>query len=140
MKIKAVWPNCNRHNGKWTHTFMDSFWVECTLDEVEKKIMEFIKPDCLERFKKNLHEIKSYFSSDRQHDRISYQQNIVQRYCRRDLPILYFLVSKDLESVELSNWSYPISQHWNGYSPFVFVNEIDIADLDDLQYLNEYLK
>ncbi len=115
MNIKLYWPKCKFLNKQWVDEKIDSYWVECTFEEAERNVFPYLSIDQIEISKKNW-EPKEKGSKDNgiETDRLCY------------------LVSKDLRSIISFPWYYPYSGQWNGYCPFLEVEEIEINDLKDL--------
>lgn len=119
MKIKLYWPKCDYLNKQWIATGVDSYWVECTYEEAERKIFPHLSSGQIEDSKKNW-EPKEEGARDIGID--------IDRLC--------YLVSKDMQSIESFPWYYPYSGHWNAYCPFEAIKEIEIVELDELRNLN----
>lgn len=103
MRISLFWPNCSLHNGRWIKDEFDAFWVECTPLEFQEKVAPLI-PDKLNRLPKR----------------------------NEEYPNNYLLVSRDLSSITVMPWYYPISGHWNGDSPFEIIEPIEIEELNQI--------
>ena len=114
MIIKYFWPKCSLINKKWTRQEIDSFWVECTLNEAEREIFPYLTKEEIEESKKNWRPSREDFKQ-------------ADHYC--------FLVSKDLKSIESFPWYYPISGHWGAYSPFEAFGPIEIDELEKIKFL-----
>lgn len=115
MKIKLYWPRCNFPSKQRADEEIDSYWVECTLEEAEINVFPRLSLAQIEISKKNW-EPKENDSKD-----------IVI-----DTNSLCYLVSKNLRSITSFPWYYPYSGQWNGYSPFEEMREIEIKDLKDI--------
>ena len=109
MIIKLIWPDCEFHNGSRGNKPIDSFWVECTKEEAQDNIFPFISEA---QIKKAI-QIES--------------ENIIKK------EQIYFLISKDLKSIEPFAWYYPYSGLWNGYCPFKEINEVIIESLEEIR-------
>ena len=112
MKTRLIWKDSWINNGK------DSFWIECTNDEVIKKILPFVSDD---NFINEIEHNKGY-------SKINPNEN-EKIYCN------FFLVSKDLLEIKSFNWVYPYSGMWNASNPF---EEIDLTDFNSLDFLTEF--
>lgn len=115
MKIKLYWPKCNFVNKEWVNDEIDSFWVECTFEEAEKKIFPYLSPRQLEESRRNW--------EPRERDAKDIQIE-TDRLC--------YLVSKDLKSIISFPWYYPYSGQWNAYCPFEEIREVEIKELKDV--------
>lgn len=134
MKVQMAWPKCNLLNGHWCYKKeIDSFWVECTCEEAENLVLPFCKEEqeicCgsihLQDWKKSL--IKEAIEKRKQ----SIKEN-------PDLPeydkLFYFLISRDLTSIQVFCWDYPCSGQWNASCPFIAISpEITIENLDGIK-------
>lgn len=114
MKVSAVWPDCDYLNREWVYDrnkAIDSYWVQCSPKEVEEEILPLLTEESVELMKG----IEKTYGRSNPHS-----------------PDKFFLVAKDLSSVEPFNWAYPFHHMWNAYSPFEKVNEFVIDDLHEL--------
>lgn len=109
MIIKLIWPECEFQNGSWGSKPIDSYWVECTIPEAEDKVFPFI----------NETQIKKVYQIE--------NDNITKN------ELMYFLVSKNLKSIQPFAWYYPYSGMWNGYCPFKEINELSIVSLEEIK-------
>jgi hypothetical protein len=111
MKSRLIWRE------SWNNNDKDSFWIECTDQEVIDHILPLKSdPDFLEKIKKNNDPC-----------RINENEN-EKTLCN------FFLVSTDLEDIQSFRWVYPYSGLWNGYNPF---EDIDLIDIDNLEHLKD---
>lgn len=115
MIIRLFWPECNFINNQWVQEKVDSFWVECTQEEAERKVFPYLTVQelkkCKDRWKEN-------------------ETRINEDYPER--AGAYFLVSTDLNSIMSFPWYYPISGHWNGYCPFQEIGKMEIKELKEI--------
>ena len=117
MRVRLFWEK------SWYNDNKDSFWVECTENEVIENILPYRSDeDFIEKIKQN-----------KRHPEINLNTN-EKIYC------YFFLISKDLEFIESFNWVYPYSGMWNAYNPFVEIEPIDIIDLEELTKINVKIK
>lgn len=102
MKITFWWPNCDFLNGEWNYEKqIDSYVVEATREEA----IQLIHPHS------NVHKTSSLGSL-------------------HSSGLEHYLVSKDLSSIFQIAWFYPISNQWNGWSPFrPLAKAVEISDL-----------
>jgi hypothetical protein len=119
MEIKLYWPKCNFLHKKWGKIEIDSYWVECTLEEAEREVFPLLSTEAIKESKSNWRPRREDFENDTIE---------TDRYC--------FLVSKDLSSIESYPWSYPYSGHWNAYCPFEAIEPIEIKKLKELVNMN----
>ena len=112
MKTRLIWKESRINNNK------DSFWVECTNDEVIEKILP-LKSD--EDF---INEINRNIG----HSTINRNEN-ENIYCN------FFLVSTDLKDIKSFRWVYPYSGQWNAYNPFEEIEMVEFYNLDELDEL-----
>jgi hypothetical protein len=116
LKIKLYWPKCNFINKNWNEEGIDSYWLECTLEEAEKNVFPHLSKIQIEESKRNW-EPKEKGTKD-----------IVI-----GMDQLCYLVSKDLKSIISFPWYYPYSGQWNAYCPFRRIDECNIFSLDELK-------
>lgn len=119
MKIELYWPRCNFLNKQWVNDEIDSYWIECKLEEAESKIFPYLSLDQIEESKNNC----------KPTDKQSKDQQI-------EKDRLYYLISKDLSSINSFPWYYPYSGQWNAYCPFEEIKEVEINDLMDVSTIN----
>jgi hypothetical protein len=115
--IKLYWPECDFINNQWVGDRIDSYWVECTLEEAVENVFPYLLPEQIEA-SKNIWEPREK-SKDIGID--------TDRLC--------YLVSKDLRSIMPMPWFYPYSGMWNAYCPFVEIKNIEIKELSQIKYL-----
>ena len=109
MIIKLIWPDCKFRNGSWNNKPVDSYWVECTKEEAQDNIFPFMSEAQIKK------------SCQIEGDNLTKKDQ------------MYFLVSKDLKSIEPFAWYYPHSGMWNGYCPFRKIDEVIIESLGELK-------
>lgn len=114
MKTRLIWRK------SWINNDKDSFWVECTDQEVKDNILP-LKSDA-----DFLKEIKF----NRGPSEINENLNEAI-YCN------FFLVSVDLKDILSFNWVYPYAEMWNFENPF---EQIDVVDFDSLEVLKNLFK
>ena len=107
--IGMYWPSCKFINGKWGNEAIDSFWVECSKREIQEKML----PSMPEK------------------QQLKLEQNL--KRCSDERPNMYFLVSKDLQSIYSMPWYYPHSGHWGAYCPFVNIQKIVVDNLYEIK-------
>lgn len=101
----------------WMNHNKDSFWVECTDQEVIEHILPLKSdPDFLKEIEFN-----------RGHSKIN--DSINERIYKN-----FFLVSTDLKEILSFNWVYPYAGMWNVPNPF---EEIELVVFDSLEQLQE---
>lgn len=97
---------------------IDSYWVECTFEEAEKYVFPYLSTEQLELSMEN------YNSRSLGHKNFQMETNC-----------LYYLVSKDSQSIISFPWYYPYSGHWNSYSTFEKIKEVKTNSLNDVSNL-----
>ena len=124
MKVLEVWLECNFLNGRWEHEKdpVDSFWVECTLEEVEGCVLPF----------------HPFTTGSGVGDGVLVDMDEARRLAALDAPerhppVLHFLISRDLQSVQVYPEVVVFSGLWNYACPFIDVSPpIVITDLREL--------
>ena len=99
----------------WMNKDKDSFWVECTDQEVIDNILP-LKSDA---------DFLKEIEFNREPSRIN--ENLNER-----IYTSFFLVSVDLAEILSFNWVYPYGGMWNAANPF---EEIDVIHFDSLEKL-----
>jgi hypothetical protein len=115
MKTRIISRNCILND-------KDSFWVECTDDEVTNCILPYVK--------ENLEELMQEITVNRGHSLINTNAN-EQIYCN------FFLVSTDCTKIKSYGWVLPFGGMWNGGNPFEEIDVVDFHSLDELQNIWE---
>lgn len=113
MKTRLIWRNC------WLNEDNDSFWVECTDEEVTRCILPYV----IDKKKELLTQVKN----NRGDSKINENQK-EQVFCN------FFLISTDCKHIKSYEWQMPYSGMWNAENPF---REIDVADFQTLGELKE---
>lgn len=116
MIVRMVWQNYDFRNMTWYAAPIDAFWVEATLEEAEKRIFPILATEKIERSK------GLAIKNQRYGNMFGYGDHI---YC--------FLVARDLSSIDSFRRDYPVSQMWNGDSPFRPIPLKDINDLKEVE-------
>ncbi len=98
----------------------DSFWVECTDQEVVDNILP-LKSDA---------DFMKEINFNREPSKINKNLN-------EAIYTNFFLVSVDLKNILSFNWVYPYAGMWNAANPF---EEIEVADFDRLEQLKKMFK
>lgn len=135
MKVMMIWPKCNLLNGHWCYKkHIDSFWVECTCEEAENFVLPFCKEEqeiCCGSPHFHDHWKKSLIWEAIEKTKQSIKENL--NLLGED-KLFYFLISRDLASIQVFWWGYPYSGQWNAYSPFIAVSpEITIENLGEMK-------
>ncbi len=95
MKTKLIWRNCDLNKNK------DSFWVECTEEDVTNNILPFVQND-----RENLlKEIDDNKGASKMVENESAFKN-------------FFLISFDSKIIKSFQWQMPYSGLWNAGNPF----------------------
>jgi len=117
MKSRLIWRK------SWNNNDKDSFWIECTDQEVNDNILSLKSDsDFLEEIKRN----KGY-------SRINKNEN-ENIFCN------FFLISTDLKEIQSFNWVYPYAGMWNACNPFEAIDVIDLNSLDELQNIFDLIE
>lgn len=117
MKSRLIWRK------SWNNNNKDSFWIECTDQEVIDNILP-LKSDSnfLEKIKENIGS-----------SRINKNEN-EKVFCN------FFLISVDLMNIESYNWVYPYAGMWNASNPFEVIEVIDFNNLEYLKGIFDKIK
>lgn len=107
----------------WINKDKDSFWVECTDQEVIDNILP-LKSDA-----DFLKEIEFNRGSSR------INENLNER-----IYTSFFLISVDLTEILSFNWVYPYAGMWNAGNPFEEIELVNFDNLEQLQGIFEELK
>jgi len=116
MKTRLIWKDCRLNDDK------DSFWIECTDNELAEYILPLIKDD---------DELKEEISFNRGFCKF---EGYDQSYCN------FLLISFDLVNIKSYTWQMPYSGQWNGSCPFEEFNVIDFNNLVELEAISFKLK
>lgn len=119
MKTRLIWHDCKLNDNK------NSFWVECTDEEVNRCIM----PHVID----NKDELKIEIERNRGYSRINKNLN-EQVFCN------FFLISADLKFIKSYGWVMPYSGMWNAGNPFREIGVIDFNCLEELKGIEGNLK
>ena len=104
----------------WMNKDKDSFWVECTDQEVIDNILP-LKSDA---------DFLKEIEFNREPSRIN--ENLNER-----IYTSFFLVSVDLTEILSFNWVYPYAGMWNAANPF---EQIEVVAFDSLNQLERIFK
>lgn len=114
MKTRLIWRE------SWMNNKKDSFWVECTDQEVVDNMLP-LKSDA---------DFMKEINFNREPSKINKNLN-------EAIYTNFFLVSVDLKNILSFNWVYPYAGMWNAANPF---EEIEVADFDRLEQLKKMFK
>lgn len=142
MKVKGVWPECNRLNGHWCFKReIDSLWIECDPNEVDEKILPYMS--WMEEQRKlcdcHKHFLSDYFFPDSYKYWVEQGLRLIKQKIEEDKDLeiprlapcdkmMYFLVSFDMTSIQLLPWQFPIIHGFKQFCP-----EIEIDSLDEIR-------
>lgn len=115
MRIRAVWPKCDLPPYVWAAQPLDAYWVEASEAEAIAEVFPYLTPHLQ--------------AASREYG--LHGESIARALGTPPLPYC-FLVASDLSVVVPMQTSYPVSNLWNGESPFEYVPEIKIAKLNEL--------
>ena len=104
----------------WMNHNKDSFWVECTDQEVIDNILP-LKSDA---------DFLKEIEFNRGHSEIN--KNLNERIYTN-----FFLVSVDLKEILSFNWVYPYAGMWNAANPFEEIEMVSFAKLEQLERIFE---
>lgn len=99
----------------WMNKDKDSFWVECTDQEVIDNILP-LKSD-------------ADFLTEIEFNR---EASLINENLNERIYTNFFLVSVDLTEILSFNWVYPYAGMWNAANPF---EEIELVHFDSLEQL-----
>ncbi len=118
MKTRLIWHDCKLNDHK------NSFWVECTDEEVSRCILPYVidKKD----------ELVLEININRGFSKINKNLN-EQIFCN------FFLISTDYKCIKSYGWVMPYSGMWNAGNPFREINVVDFHSLEELQGIFEKL-
>ena len=117
MKTRLIWEKCRENDYK------DSFWIECTNNELEVEIRpRILTPAILEQIDKNSGPSK--INPNRNED----------IYCH------FFLVSTDLKEIKSFPWVFPHSGLWGEGNPFEEIQVIEFQKLEELKSIYHRVK
>ena len=118
MKTRLIWHDCKLNDDK------NSFWVECTDEEVARCILPYV----LE--KKD--ELMIVIERNKGFSQINKNLN-EQVFCN------FFLISTDYKCIKSYDWVLPYGGMWNAGNPFKEINSVDFQSLDELQGIYDKL-
>lgn len=107
----------------------DQFWIGCTFEEAEANMLPLMSPVEVQKY----HDLKSRRSSLSEDEQ--YMQTIRECYDISEVPKAYFNVSRDLKVCYPEFPLFPFAGQWNGYSPFVNCDHVEIHDLGELKQM-----
>jgi hypothetical protein len=117
MRAILVWPD-KRRNTNYNVEPMDYFWVECTLEEAEAKIIPRLSEELLSSYRD-----------------VSRVPNIPKPELSYMIGKRFFLISRDCREIEPFPWFFPFAGQWNEDCPFICMRKQEVHDLCDLQDL-----
>ena len=117
MIVRLIWRE------SWMNHEKDSFWVECTDQEVIDNILP-LKSDA---------DFLKEIEYNREPSKIN--KNLNER-----IYTSFFLVSVDLTEILSFNWVYPYGGMWNAANPFEEIELIHFEKLEELQGVFEGLQ
>lgn len=107
----------------WMNNDKDSFWVECTDQEVVDNILP-LKSDA---------DFLKEIEFNRGPSKINENLNEV-------IYTNFFLVSIDLKDILSFNWVYPYARMWDFSNPFEQIESIDFERLNELKGIFERIR
>lgn len=110
-------------------TSNDQFWLGCTFEEAETIMLPLMEHN----------DILKYHDLKREYRELSKDEHFIRgiRECSgiNDIPEAFFNVSRDLDVCYPEIPLFPYAGQWNGYSPFVDCDHVEISDLSELKQL-----
>ena len=107
----------------------DQFWLGCTFEEAETIMLPLMEHN----------DILKYHDLKREYRELSKDEHFIRgiRECYgiNDIPEAFFNVSRDLDVCYPEIPLFPYAGQWNGYSPFVDCDHVEISDLSELKQL-----
>jgi hypothetical protein len=115
MRAIMVWPDKKCHSN-FNVQPMDYFWVECTVEEAEAKIVPMLSEEFLLRYQS-----------------ISKEPNTPPPELSFMRGKRFFLVSRDGRDIEPFAWYFPFAGLWGAYCPFRCMRKRKVRDISDLR-------
>ena len=103
----------------WINNEKDSFWVECTDQEVVDHIFPLQSDD----------DFKKEIEFNRGPSTINGNQN-------ENIYTNFFLISVDLKDILSFNWVYPYAGMWNAANPFTEIDKVHFDNLEQLKKIH----
>lgn len=107
----------------------DQFWIGCTFEEAETSLLPLMGPGDVQKY----HDHKSRYSESSRDE--EYMQTIRDCYGINDVPQAFFNVSRDLKVCYPEFPLFPFAGQWNGYSPFVECDHVDVHEMSELKQI-----
>lgn len=107
----------------WMNNDKDSFWVECTDQEVVGNILP-LKSDA---------DFLTEIEFNREPSKINENLN-------EAIYTNFFLVSIDLNDILSFNWVYPYAEMWNFSNPFEQIESVNFDSLNELKGIFERIR
>ena len=115
MRAILVWPN-RVSDAKGNAKPMDYFWMECTAEEVEDKIVPCLPEELILRY----HDFANVPNTPPP------EWNFMRGKS-------FFLVSRDGREIEPFAWYFPFAGQWGAYCPFRCMRKRNMHDVSDLR-------
>mgnify|MGYP003588855142 CR=1 FL=1 len=115
MRAILVWPN-RVSDAKGNAKPMDYFWMECTAEEVEDKIVPRLSDELILRYR-DLANVPN---------KPPPEWNFMRGKS-------FFLVSRDGREIEPFAWYFPFAGQWGAYCPFRCMRKRNMHDVSDLR-------
>jgi len=115
MIIQYFWRNCDFWGRESEVEPIDGFWIEATKKEAESLIFPRLKPAEIVKSRELADQLKG-----------------LAKELGHPLRLFCFLVSRDFQIIKPMEGHYPFGNLWNGYSPFEWMEEIEISRLEDV--------
>jgi len=118
MKTSLCSPNCLIFQPR-----KDAFWVECTIEETETRILPRLSPIQRERFD----DCRDMFLSTRW-AKANPDLAVPDRY--------YFLIAADGSEIHPEEPHLPYGGMWNASNPFVRIKPVEFSRIEELKDLD----
>jgi hypothetical protein len=110
---------------------VDSFWIACSKEEAEKWFIPLLDENGLRWLQNWFNDCERRMRDKDQ--RQGYEQMIKETMHVNELAYAYFCVARDLSKCYANVAHHPFHQLWNGYSPFLRCDQVDINSPDELK-------
>lgn len=105
----------------------DQFWIGCTFEEAEGKILPLMERENILRYNDLKREYRELIKGEH------FVQGIRDCYGINDIPEAFINISRDLEICYPEIPLFPFAGQWNGYSPFMDCDHVEFQDPSELR-------
>lgn len=106
----------------------DQIWVGCSREEAETLFLPNLNKESLDDFERLLEERLMWSL-----EFTSIVLGMMRMMGHASFAYAYFNVSRDLTVCNPTDPYYPVSPWWNGYSPFVGCDHVEISSIEELR-------